>query len=75
IRRPPNAFFLYRSHLWDTVKTQWAENSEKRQVNFSKYAGEQWQCESAEVRDHWEARAATEKKAHKERYPDYKFSP
>ena len=77
IPRPPNAFMLYRSHLWDKIKASLAagEGSSKDQTNFSKAAGQRWGQEPAKVRKYWEGRAAAAKAAHKERYPDYKYSP
>ena len=56
IPRPPNAFMLYRSHLWDKIKASLAagEGSSKDQTNFSKAAGQQWGQEHAKVRKYWE---------------------
>ena len=68
---------LYRSDLWDKIKAGLAagEGSSKDQTNFSKAAGQRWGQEPAKVRKYWEGRAAAAKAAHRERYPDYMYSP
>ena len=51
------------------------EKIEKDHSNISKLVGSMWQEMTMKEREPWFAAAATEKRLHQKRHPDYKFTP
>ncbi|KAL9933732.1 hypothetical protein V8E36_007390 [Tilletia maclaganii] len=72
IKRPPNAFMLYRSHIQTSGQ---AQMKEKDQSNASRIAGMLWRSISDEERAHWHAEAALAKQRHAAEHPEYKYKP
>lgn len=67
-KRTLNPFILYRKAYKDVVKMAGMEA-------FGTMAAESWARESASVRAQFTALANTEKRLHKEAFPDYKYVP
>ncbi|ETW82621.1 hypothetical protein HETIRDRAFT_18754, partial [Heterobasidion irregulare TC 32-1] len=74
IKRSLNAFMLFRRHVTSQRKSMF-EKIEKDHSNISKLVGSMWQEMTMMERDPWFAAAATEKRLHQKRHPDYKFTP
>ncbi|KAF2169817.1 hypothetical protein M409DRAFT_64818 [Zasmidium cellare ATCC 36951] len=72
IRRPRNAFILYRQHHQANVV---AQNPGLANPEISKIIGEQWQNQSPEVKNKWKALAEEEKLRHQQQYPTYRYQP
>ncbi|KAL8276836.1 hypothetical protein RQP46_010767 [Phenoliferia psychrophenolica] len=73
IPRPPNSFFLFRSHAAAEMKTN--KDGHKQQKNISVVAGEIWRGLGDEEKKVWDRLAEQEKRDHREKYPAYKFNP
>ncbi|EJF62782.1 hypothetical protein DICSQDRAFT_12852, partial [Dichomitus squalens LYAD-421 SS1] len=73
VRRPANAFMLYRS--WLLKSGQIPKNVEKRQQNISRVAGECWNLLSMEEKGEWHDKAEIVKIEHALLHPEYKFTP
>jgi len=72
IKRPPNAFFLYRSDKLEEVR---AELGTAQQNSLSKVLAERWNNETPEVRQIYKDLAEQVKADHLARYPNYRFNP
>ncbi|GAA6010349.1 hypothetical protein JCM10207_005186 [Rhodosporidiobolus poonsookiae] len=74
IPRPRNAFILFRSHAVATglIPSSMGITDHKY---ISQIVGSVWRGLSAEERRKWDDLAAEEKRAHREKYPDYRFAP
>ncbi|KAI0700414.1 hypothetical protein BC835DRAFT_1304090 [Cytidiella melzeri] len=70
IPRPPNAFMLFRSHLWAERKIP-----ERDHRQISRIAGNVWNKMSPEQKGPFQERAVQEKERHAQLYPDYKYAP
>ncbi|KAJ7226967.1 hypothetical protein GGX14DRAFT_510467, partial [Mycena pura] len=70
VRRPPNAFMLFRSCFCSSWK--WRKQP---QGNLNSMASQQWKALSPEKRATWEALAKEKKKEHETRHPNYKYRP
>ncbi|GAA5922100.1 hypothetical protein JCM3775_003490 [Rhodotorula graminis] len=77
IPRPPNSFFLYRSARLKELSAarDESDSSKPQQAELSRHIAAMWKAESVEVREMYARRAAEEKEAHAQRYPDYAFRP
>lgn len=73
VPRPPNAFMLFRSWLIKNKKVP--VEVEKRQQNLSRIAGRCWNMLHEQEKAQWRNQAALVLKAHKNKHPDYKFTP
>lgn len=73
IKRPPNAFILFRSHAIATEMKQ--EDYRHNLSNASRLASVMWNNLSAEKRQVWQDAAQRAKEEHQLRFPDYKFEP
>ncbi|OJT14299.1 Sporulation minus regulator 2 [Trametes pubescens] len=73
IRRPLNAFMLYRRDFNDRLK----ETGDRpfQQNLLSKTVGEQWNKEPDDVKEHYKELAMAEQEKHRRKYPGYKFKP
>jgi hypothetical protein len=72
IRRPPNKFILFRTHI---VKYKLGNNIPHQQ-NASKVLALVWRhALPSSIQDAWSALAASIRRKHAERYPTYKYSP
>ncbi|CAJ2509039.1 Uu.00g140650.m01.CDS01 [Anthostomella pinea] len=75
IKRPVNAFLLYRKAIQNRVKAYLkGQNGQNHQL-ISSYAGLGWKSETPEVREWYRRLAAIEKKNHGKAFPTYKFHP
>ncbi|KAI1640759.1 hypothetical protein F4809DRAFT_661726 [Biscogniauxia mediterranea] len=72
IRRPLNAFMLYRKSYQGPAKL-WSDESNHQ--NISKTCGASWRMETPQVRDRFAAFAAMELDNHRLAFPDYKYTP
>ncbi|MCJ1472092.1 hypothetical protein MMC13_000739 [Lambiella insularis] len=72
IRRPRNAFILYRQHYQASVV---AEHPGLANPEISKIIGNHWRDSSKETRNHWKLLAEEEKVRHQRQYPDYRYQP
>ncbi|GAA5891310.1 hypothetical protein JCM8208_002581 [Rhodotorula glutinis] len=77
IPRPPNSFFLYRSARLKELSAarDVSDSAKPQQAELSRHIAAMWKAESVEVREMYARRAAEEKEAHAQRYPDYAFRP
>ncbi|PIL30883.1 transcription factor [Ganoderma sinense ZZ0214-1] len=73
IPRPPNAFLIFRSELWNKEKIKGSVERDHRQI--SRIAGRYWQELSDAERAPYHVLAEKAKRDHAELYPDYKYSP
>ena len=73
VRRPANAFMLYRS--WLIKSGRIPKEVEKRQQNISRVAGDCWRLLTAKEKEEWHDKAEVVKKEHIKLYPEYKFTP
>ncbi|TLS26647.1 hypothetical protein PpBr36_04429 [Pyricularia pennisetigena] len=72
IRRPRNAFILYRTHHQARIV---AENPKLPNPEISKIIGLQWHDEPESVKETWKRLAEEDKRKHARLYPNYKFQP
>ncbi|EIM92480.1 uncharacterized protein STEHIDRAFT_136350 [Stereum hirsutum FP-91666 SS1] len=73
IPRPPNAFMIYRSHMWSQRKI--TSTLERDHRNISKIVGHCWNKLDEQQRAPYRAIADEAKRRHAELYPDYKYAP
>ncbi|ORY62850.1 high mobility group box domain-containing protein, partial [Leucosporidium creatinivorum] len=74
ITRPRNAFILFRSHAVSTNLIP-RDLGIKNEKNISQVVATVWRSLPPEEKRHWELLAEEEKRAHKEKYPEYVFKP
>lgn len=72
IRRPPNAWILYRTEKSQTLRKQQPKLSNNE---VSQILSQRWHSEPAEVRAHYKSLAAERKRQHRQEYPDYQYRP
>ncbi|KAM7192016.1 transcription factor ste11 [Rhypophila sp. PSN 637] len=72
IKRPMNAFMLYRKAYQLRAK-EWASQHNHQVV--SRVCGLSWPMEPEHVREQFKAWAETERDNHQKAHPDYKFTP
>lgn len=72
VKRPKNAFILYRSANSDRILRQ---SQDKNCQTVSKIAAQMWKNESQEVKDRFYQLQAEEAARHKELHPDYHYEP
>ncbi len=73
--RPSNSFILYRREKHSEIMKNY-QGSKTLNNNFiSKIVARWWKAEPEEVKAFWARKADEEKKAHMEKYPDYKYRP
>ena len=73
IPRPPNAFLIFRSELWNKEKIKSSVERDHRQI--SRIAGRYWQELTDDERAPYHVLAEEAKRLHAQKYPDYKYSP
>lgn len=73
IPRPPNAFMIYRSHMWAKQKVTRQVEKDHRQI--SRIAGILWNQLSTAQQDPYRDVAERAKRIHRELHPDYKYAP
>ena len=71
--RPRNAWILYRSDQFQSMRHQ--SNERISQAEVSRLISQMWKNEQESVRRHYEQMAEQEKLKHQEQYPDYRFCP
>ena len=72
IKRPPNAFMVYRRERNDVARQMYPMYTVQQ---ISKLLGEQWHREEEHVRQEYFQKAKEEDVKHREMYPDYKYRP
>ncbi|POS88187.1 hypothetical protein EPUL_000176 [Erysiphe pulchra] len=72
IKRPMNAFMLYRKAYQNTAKVLFAKNN--HQV-ISQVCGQSWELENAPIKAQFHDWAQIERDNHQKAFPEYKFSP
>ncbi|MCJ1473435.1 hypothetical protein MMC13_002086 [Lambiella insularis] len=72
VKRPPNAFILYRQHYHPIIKN---ENPDIHNNQISVILGKQWKAESHKTRSHYKTMAEDIKKKHLEDNPEYTYEP
>ncbi|GAA6060397.1 hypothetical protein JCM10212_004650 [Sporobolomyces blumeae] len=88
IKRPPNAFILFRSHCcapkpdeaeFDPPGTAHARNLARLNINKSQHVSvivsELWRGLSTEDKAYWEQKAQEAKEEHQRLYPEYRYRP
>ncbi|KAI0286665.1 hypothetical protein BGY98DRAFT_1092311 [Russula aff. rugulosa BPL654] len=73
VRRPPNAFMVYRSYVYHTKKLE--NNDEKNLSAVSRQAGRSWQVMGEQAQHPFKQVADIAKREHAARNPNYKYSP
>lgn len=73
IKRPCNAFILFRSHAVTTNLIP--KEIERDHRNISRIISHMWHSLDDEERKLWEKQAEIEKQRHRELHPDYKYRP
>ncbi|KKF93603.1 HMG-box protein STE11 [Ceratocystis platani] len=71
VKRPMNAFMLYRKAYQKLAKTACSQNNHQY---VSQICGDSWAIEPMSVRDRFNAWAVTERVNHNAAHPEYKFS-
>ncbi|KAH8889522.1 hypothetical protein GQ53DRAFT_825408 [Thozetella sp. PMI_491] len=72
IKRPMNAFMLYRKAYQDSAKLHWKHHN--HQV-ISQVCGDSWNMETEDVRSQFNEWARLERDNHQKAHPGYKFTP
>ncbi|KHJ35192.1 putative hmg box protein [Erysiphe necator] len=72
IKRPMNAFMLYRKAFQNIAKVLFAKNN--HQV-ISQVCGQSWELENAPIKSQFHDWAQIERDNHHKAFPEYKFSP
>lgn len=72
VKRPMNAFMLYRKAYQEVAKTQCTHNNHQL---VSKVCGVGWPMESDEVHEQFTEWAKMERTNHQQAHPGYKFTP
>ncbi|KIM54235.1 hypothetical protein SCLCIDRAFT_99844, partial [Scleroderma citrinum Foug A] len=72
IPRPPNAFMVFRSWLWNKDNLKSVERDNR---NVSRIAGRYWNELTNEQRAPFRKMAEEAKVRHAELYPEYKYAP
>ncbi|RDA85139.1 hypothetical protein CP532_1566 [Ophiocordyceps camponoti-leonardi (nom. inval.)] len=76
VKRPLNAFLLYRKHVIVFIKkTFLAEENKNNQQVVSRICGDSWKMETDEIKAKFKRLAQEEKKMHGEAFPGYKYTP
>lgn len=79
VKRPENAFILFRRKCVDDREAAAAEAGEPlkkmRQADLSKMISQQWKSLSPEDRQYWENLAKEKKREHEQLHPDYVYRP
>ncbi|KAJ7583175.1 hypothetical protein C8J56DRAFT_203201 [Mycena floridula] len=73
IKRPPNAFFLFRRQCCEDRQS--VDTKKARQAELSKTISQRWKSLPAAERKHWEDLALQKKREHERMYPDYVYRP
>lgn len=73
IKRPCNAFILFRSHA--VAANLVPKEVERDHRNISRIISHMWHSLGKEERALWEAQAEAEKERHRREYPGYKYRP
>lgn len=72
IKRPMNAFMLYRKAYQEVAKTQCSQNNHQ---HVSKVCGAAWVLEPAQIKENFDQWARIERVNHQRAHPGYKFTP
>ena len=73
--RPSNSFILYRKSKHSEIMRSYKGLKALNNNFISKIVARWWKCETEDVKAFWSKRADEEKRAHMEKYPDYKYRP
>lgn len=72
IKRPMNAFMLYRKAYQEVAKTQCSQNNHQ---HVSKVCGAAWVLEPIQIKEAFDQWARIERVNHQRAHPGYKFTP
>lgn len=79
VKRPENAFILFRRHCCEERQAAADEADtpakKQRQADLSKTISQQWKGLAAEEKQVWEDRAKEKKKEHEQLHPNYVYRP
>lgn len=76
VKRPLNAFLLYRKHVISFVKKELLGEENKNNQQFvSRICGDSWKLETDEVKAKFKKLAQAEKTRHSQAFPRYKYTP
>ncbi|KAG7100270.1 hypothetical protein E1B28_002043 [Marasmius oreades] len=75
IKRPENAFILFRRKCVEEREAAAAAGKKERQADLSKAISQQWKALTPEERKYWGQMAKEKKKEHEKMYPDYIYRP
>ncbi|KAJ7589615.1 hypothetical protein C8J56DRAFT_1164280 [Mycena floridula] len=73
VKRPPNAFFLFRQQCCEDRQSN--DSKKARQAELSKTISQQWKSLDFAARKRWEDLALQKKREHEKMYPDYVYRP
>ncbi|KAF9070808.1 hypothetical protein BDP27DRAFT_1362276 [Rhodocollybia butyracea] len=72
VPRPRNSWIIFRSERSEAIKRD--EGKVPAQL-VSKIVSEEWSSMTVEMKKLWAQRAEAEKRAHKKKFPDYRYQP
>lgn len=76
VKRPENAFILFRMNMCTQINATKPEGSKpNREADLSKTISKHWKELSPEEKQVWKDMAAEKKREHQQQYPDYKYRP
>ncbi|KAI0628367.1 high mobility group box domain-containing protein, partial [Trametes polyzona] len=75
VKRPPNAFVLFRADFFKNYPLDAVTGRRVPQSIISKEAGLTWNRMPYERKEPWYSRAHLAKEEHARKYPDYRFRP
>jgi hypothetical protein len=77
VKRPENAFILFRRKCCEDRQAESADapGKKQRQADLSKMISQQWKSLTPEERHYWEELAKEKKKEHEQMYPNYVYRP
>jgi hypothetical protein len=73
VKRPPNMWFLYKSHLNDDLKRRY--KASKSDLDFSQFCSRCWKDEDEATRQKYQDWAAHLLEEHLKEHPGYKYTP
>ncbi|KAJ3330895.1 hypothetical protein HDU76_004575 [Blyttiomyces sp. JEL0837] len=71
IKRPPNAFILFRTDIQPSLRKEFPGKNSK---DLSSIVTDRWQTAPKEVKEYYTALSERNREQHKIKYPDYKYS-
>ncbi|KAM0745653.1 hypothetical protein T439DRAFT_270331, partial [Meredithblackwellia eburnea MCA 4105] len=72
IKRPPNAFIIFRSHCCNPTESELGITDHR---HISRISSHLWKSLLPQEKAYWERRAQEKKEEHQRLYPNYKYKP